>query len=128
MDDMTILYPDQCCSGYCVGDYLHDLRPDQADRLVEVLKAERARAAAVLDDMDQLAAEIENARTPLLLEVERLMAATIRERVARHRGGGTPTCQACDGTCIDAHERRLCDIEPTTIRCTACTPPPEERQ
>lgn len=35
--EYTILYPGQCCPGWCVDDLLHDLRRDQADRLVEVL-------------------------------------------------------------------------------------------
>ena len=44
--DRTILYPGQCCPGYCVGDLLHDLRSDQAERLVEVLAQHDAEVKA----------------------------------------------------------------------------------
>lgn len=42
--EYVILYPGQCCPGYCVDDLLHDLRRDQADRLVEVLPEVAAKA------------------------------------------------------------------------------------
>lgn len=45
-EGLAVCYPGQCCNGYCVGDLLHDLRKDQADRLVEILAARDARTRA----------------------------------------------------------------------------------
>ena len=56
MAEYVVLYPGQCCPGYCVDDLLHDLRRDQADRLVEVLAevARQAEARALREAADQL--------------------------------------------------------------------------